>query len=252
LLIFNAGAGTDGEMSISKKNSAKEIKECFEGINRVIFKVNQVLDRSLFKPIAKGYRKLPNPIKSGTGNALNNLSHLVTVPNNILQGEFKDAGTNTIRFIVNTTAGVLGVFDVAATIGFENLDKEDYGQTLATWGVGPGCYIVIPVLGPSTLRDTISSFGSLAVNLDPWYNVSVARDTHHFSDFDYYASRGTKALDFRAKNIDSFENLEKNSMDFYASVKSLYIQDRKQKILNSKLSTIETQDDSDWEEIESK
>jgi phospholipid-binding lipoprotein MlaA len=86
---------------------------------------------------------------------------------------------------------------------------------------------------------------------DPWYNISAGKETQHFSDFDYWASRGTSGVDFRAKNIDSFENLEKNSMDFYASVRSLYIQDRQQKIANSN-KIIDTQDDSDWEEIETK
>jgi len=84
---------------------------------------------------------------------------------------------------------------------------------------------------------------------DPWYNVTVRNDTQYFTDFDYYASRATTGIDFRAKNIESFENLEQNSMDFYASVKSLYLQDRKQKILNSK-KVIDTMDDGDWEEIE--
>ena len=84
---------------------------------------------------------------------------------------------------------------------------------------------------------------------DPWYNITVRNDTNYFKDSDYYFSKGTAGIDFRAKNIDTFDNLEKNSMDFYASVRSLYLQDRKQKILNTKKIT-ETLDDSDWEEIE--
>ena len=115
-------------------------------------------------------------------------------------------------------------------------------------GVGPGCYVVLPVLGPSTVRDTAGSFANL-LGGDAWYNVTVANNTEHFSDSDYYLSRASSGIDFRAKNIDSFENLEKNSMDFYASVRSLYLQDRQQKIANSNAIT-ETQDDSDWEEIE--
>ena len=107
---------------------------------------------------------------------------------------------------------------------------------------------MLPVLGPSTIRDTAGSFVNI-LGGDAWYNVTVTNDTQHFSDFDYYASRASSGIDFRAKNIDSFENLEKNSMDFYASVRSLYLQDRQQKIANSKV-VIETQNDSDWEEIE--
>ena len=244
-------AGTDGDNSLSDKNRPEKIKDCFEGLNRSIFTFNKGLDNVIFEPMAKVYRTLPSPIRSGTSNAINNLSNLLTIPNNILQGNLKEAGTNTMRLAVNTTVGVLGLFDVASSIGFSEYVKEDYGQTLASLGVSPGCYIVMPILGPSTLRDSVGSFASMGLELNPWHNITVQRDTHHFGDFDYYGSRATGALDFRAKNIESFENLEKNSMDFYASVKSLYLQDRSQKILNSKKS-IQTQNDEDWEEIESK
>jgi len=247
MLATNVSAGTDGENSLSKKNSG-EVKDCFEGVNRATFKLNQVLDGVIFEPIAKAYRVLPSPVRAGTSNALDNLSTLVTIPNNILQGEFKKAGVNTGRFIVNTTVGVVGIFDVAKKIGFTEYEKEDYGQTLGVMGIGPGCYVVLPVLGPSTIRDTAGSFANI-LGGDAWYNVTIANDTKHFSDFDYYSSRASSGIDFRAKNIYSFENLEKNSMDFYASVRSLYLQDRQQKIYNSDLIT-ETHNDSDWEELE--
>ena len=247
MLATNVSADTDGENNLSKKNSG-EVKDCFESVNRATFKFNQVLDGVIFEPVAKAYRVLPSPVRVGTSNALDNLSTLVTIPNNILQGEFRKAGVNTSRFIVNTTIGVIGIFDVAEKIGFSEYEKEDYGQTLGVMGVGPGCYVILPVLGPSTIRDTAGSFANL-LGGDPWYNVTIAKDTQHLSDFDYYASRASTGIDFRAKNIDSFDNLEKNSMDFYASVRSLYLQDRQQKIANSNAIT-ETQNDSDWEEIE--
>ena len=246
--ISNVSAGTDGKDSLSKKNSG-QTKDCFEKLNRGIFAFNQSLDGAIFEPLAKGYRKLPVPIRQGTGNVLSNLSTLITIPNNLLQGDIKKAGENTLRFAVNTTLGILGIFDPASGLGFANLEKEDYGQTLATWGVGEGCYLVLPVLGPTTARDTIGMLSGTMGGGDPWYNVTVKNDTQYFTDFDYYASRATTGIDFRAKNIESFENLEQNSMDFYASVKSLYLQDREQKILNSK-KVIDTMDDGDWEEIE--
>ena len=228
----------------------KEVKDCFEGLNRATFAFNQGLDKAIFEPIAKGYRKLPSPIRTGTGNVVSNLSNLITIPNNLLQGDFKTAGINTARLSVNTTIGIFGIFDVAQQMGFvKDYKREDYGQTLGTWGVGEGCYLVLPVLGPSTVRDTVGSLTSF-LGGDPWYNVTVRNDTRYFKDSDYYISRGTDGLDFRAKNIDSFDNLEKNSMDFYASVRSLYLQDRKQKILNSN-KIVDTQDDSDWDEIQS-
>ena len=246
-LTLNVMASSDGELLL-KKNDPAEVKECWEGFNRATFALNQGLDKIIFKPVASVYRVLPTPVKSGVSNSLDNLSNLVTIPNNILQGEFSKAGVNAGRFVINTTVGILGLIDVATYLGFEEYEKEDYGQTLAVHGAGPGCYIVLPVLGPSTARDTVASITNF-VGGDAWYNVTVNNDTQYFSDFDYYASKATSGVDFRAKNYDSIENLEKNSLDFYASVKSLYLQDRQQKILNAKR-TIDTQNDSDWEEIE--
>ena len=252
MLTFSVSAGTDGENSLSKKNP-NSVKDCFENINRATFKFNQVLDGAIIEPIAKAYRVLPSPIRAGTGNALNNLSSLVTIPNNVLQGELKKAGVNTARFIVNTTIGVVGIFDVAQKIGFTDYEKEDYGQTLGTMGVGPGCYLILPILGPSTVRDTAGSFINV-LGGDPWYNASAGGNNHYLNDSDYITAKVLTGIDFRAKNIDSFKNLEKNSMDFYASVKSLYLQDRQQKIMNTKSkANIEIiYDDGDWEEIESK
>ena len=247
-LTLNVQASSAGDL-ILNKNDPAEIKDCFEKVNRATFTFNQALDGIIFKPIASAYRTFPSPIKNGVSNSLNNLSNLVTVPNNILQGDFTKAGINTGRFLINTTVGVLGLVDVAQYFGLNETEKEDYGQSLAKHGVGPGCYIVLPVLGPSTARDVVGS----SINFlggDAWYNVTVKNDTHHFSDFDYYASKGTAGVDFRAKNFDSIENLQENSLDFYASVKSLYLQDRQQKILNSK-KIINTQNDGDWEEIDS-
>ena len=240
-------AGSDGQNNLSK-NPNGEVKDCFEGINRGIFAFNQVLDNIIVEPLAKGYRYLPAPIRAGTSNALSNLSLVVTIPNNLLQGELGLAGKNTGRFLVNSTIGILGIFDPAAKIGLNNYEKEDWGQTLATWGVGEGCYLVLPILGPSTARDTIGSLTNY-IGGDAWYNITVRNDTRYVSDFDYYASVGTNGVDFRAKNLESFENLEINSLDFYASVKSLYLQDRRKRIANSDDIT-ETMDDSDWEEIE--
>ncbi len=246
-LIYNVNAASDGELLL-KKNNPAEVKECWEGFNRASFALNKGLDKIIFKPVASVYRNLPTPIKSGVSNSLDNLSNVITIPNNILQGDFAEAGINTGRFVINTTVGILGLIDVASLMGFEEYVKEDYGQTLATYGVGPGCYIVLPILGPSTARDSVALVTNF-VGGDAWYNVTVRNDTQYFSDFDYYFSKVTSGIDFRAKNYDSINNLETNSIDFYASVKSLYLQDRQQKILNVK-TIVDTQNDSDWEEIE--
>ena len=219
-LIFSASAGTDGENDLSKKNP-KQVKDCFEGLNRATFALNQGLDKVIFEPVAKAYRTLPSPVRTGTSNVLVNLSSLITIPNNILQGQFKTAGVNTGRFVVNTTVGILGIFDVAEKVGFSEYEKEDYGQTLAVWGVGSGCYLVLPVLGPSTLRDTAGSFMNV-MGGDPYYNVSVHGNNEYLDRSDYMLTKTLTAVDFRAKNLEAFDNLEKNSLDFYASVKSLF------------------------------
>jgi phospholipid-binding lipoprotein MlaA len=248
MLASSAIADTDGEKKLSKKTPGP-VKDCFESFNRGSFALNQGLDRAIFKPVAKAYRDLPSSVRTGTNNALVNLSSLITVPNNVLQGEFKKAGVNTGRFVINTTVGILGIIDVAEKMNFPEYEKEDYGQTLGTWGIGAGCYMVLPVLGPSTIRDTAGSFINI-LGGDPWYNASTHGNNEYLDDSVYIGSKVLTGIDFRAKNIDSLDNLEKNSMDFYASVRSLYLQDRQRKIANSN-ATIEVMFEGDWEEVES-
>ncbi len=253
LLSLNANAGSDGDLKLKKENQTKEIKDCFEKLNRATFAFNQGLDKAVIKPLAEGYRNLPDPIQRGTNNAVNNLSALITIPNNVLQGDVKTALINTGRFVINTTVGLLGTIDVANKMGFPKYIKEDYGQTLGAWGIGPGCYVVLPVLGPSTLRDTAGSFVNV-MGGDPWYNASVHGNNEFLSEGLYITSKALSGIDFRADNIESFENLEKNSIDFYASVRSLYVQDRENKIKNNQRGSIEVlyNDEEDWEEIDNK
>ena len=247
MISCSVSAGTDGENNLSK--NSQPVKDCFENVNRATFTLNQSLDKIIFKPVAKGYRSLPSSVRTGTSNVLTNISSLITIPNNILQGEFKTAGVNTGRFAINTTVGVLGIFDVAKKMGFSEYEKEDYGQTLGVWGVGAGCYVVLPVLGPSTVRDTAGSFVNI-LGGDPYYNISTNGNNEYLTTSQYVTTKILTGVDFRAKNIETIDNLEKNSLDFYASVRSLYLQDRQQKIANSN-PTIEIKYDADWEEIES-
>ena len=251
ILIFctNSFAGADGELDLSK--DSKPIKDCFEPLNRATFALNQSLDEAIIEPLAKGYRKLPDPVQRGTKNAVTNLSNLITIPNNVLQGDIKMALINTGRLVVNTTLGLLGTIDVANKMGFPKYEKEDYGQTLGVWGIGPGCYVVLPVLGPSTVRDTAGSFVNV-LGGDPWYNASVHGNNEFLNEEIFIISKALNGIDFRANNIESLENLEKNSIDFYASVRSLYTQDRENKIKNNQRGNIEVlyKDDQDWEEVE--
>ena len=225
-----------------------EVKDCFEKLNRVTFALNMGLDKIIFKPVSKGYRKLPSPIRTGTSNALSNLSNLITIPNNILQGDFGSAANNSARLIINTTLGIAGIFDPADTLGFEKREKEDFGQTLGVMGVGEGCYLVLPVLGPSTVRDTVGSLISMNGG-DAWHNITVRNDTQYFNESDYWVSKAMSGVDFRAKNLEAFDAMEKNSVDLYATVRSLYLQDRKNKINNSSSKT-EAMEDGDWDTLE--
>ena len=232
-------------------SNENEVKDCFEKLNRVTFALNMGLDKVIFKPVSKGYRKLPSTIRTGTSNALSNLSNLITIPNNILQGDFGSAANNSARFIINTTIGIVGIFDPANSFGFEKREKEDFGQSLGVMGVGEGCYLVLPVLGPSTVRDTVGSI--IAMNGgDVWHNITVRDDEEYVKEFkesDYWVSRVTSGVDFRAKNLEAFDAMEKNSVDLYATVRSLYLQDRKNKIKNIKAKT-DTLDDSDWDSLD--
>ena len=250
LLVLPANAGSDGELTL-KENRPKEIKDCFEKLNRATFAFNQGLDKAVIEPLAKGYRKLPDPIQKGTSNVVKNLSNLVTIPNNVLQGDIKLALINTGRLVVNSTIGILGTIDVANKMGFPKYEREDYGQTLGAWGVGPGCYLVIPVLGPSNLRDTAGSFANV-LGGDPWYNASVQGNNEYLNEQIYLTSKALSGIEFRAYNIESLDNIEKNSLDFYASVRSLYSQDRENKIKNNQRGSIEVlfKDEEDWQEIE--
>ena len=246
-LTISANAASDGEL-ILKKNEPTEIKDCSETFNRATFAFNQALDGIIFRPIAKIYRVLPSPVRSGVNNSLDNLSNLVTIPNNILQGDLKAAGNNSIRFIINSTIGIVGIFDPANALGFEKLEKEDFGQTFGAMGIGEGCYLVLPVIGPSTVRDAVGSLVSMTGG-DAWYNVTVKNDTQYLKESDYYLSKLGEGIDFRAKNFESFDSLKKNSVDFYATVRSLYLQDRERKIKNLKVKT-DTLDDSDWDSLD--
>ncbi len=248
ILFSMANAGSDGNIELKSNSDSSEVNDCFEKVNRGIFAFNQGLDKVIFKPLATGYRKLPQPVRSGASNALGNLGNVVTIPNNVLQGDLKSAGVNTMRFLINSTLGIGGLFDVASYYGLEKREKEDYGQTLGSWGVGEGCYFVLPVLGPTTVRDSIGSVVNV-VGGDAWYNVTVANDTQYFNEADYYFSRVMSGVDFRAKNLESFDSLEKTSLDLYSSVRSLYLQDRRKKIQNLDEVT-ETLSDDDWEEVD--
>jgi len=223
--------------------NTKAADECFEKTSRAIFKFNMALDDIILEPIAKGYNKLPSPVKTGTNNFTSNIGTLLSIPNNVLQGNLKQLGHSVGSFAINTTVGIFGFLNPAEKLGLKPY-KEDVGQTLGTYGIGSGCYFVLPLLGPTTARD---SFGMLADTfIDPFAHVTIRENeilSTSGNSLDYYSVKGTSAIDFRASNDKNLENLEKNSIDLYSSFKSIYLQDRENKIKNS----VKEQDD--WENL---
>ena len=219
---------------------AKATDECFEGVSRAVFSFNMAFDDIILEPIAKGYNKLPKPMKDGTSNFTSNIATLLSIPNNLLQGNIKAIRSIRWKFYCKHTSRILGFLNVEK-IGLKP-HKEDVGQTLATYGVGPGCYFVLPILGPTTARDSIGLIADSFV--DPFAHVTI-REKELFSvsgnDLDYYSLKGVSAVDFRSDNIKNFTSLEKNSLDLYSSFKSIYLQDREKKIRNS------DSDQSDWD-----
>ena len=214
-------------------DKVKAAEECFEGLSRSVFKFNLTFDEVILEPIAKGYNKLPSPIRKGTGNFTSNIATLLSIPNSLLQGNIKQAGHATGSVIINTTVGIFGFLNPAEKIGLKPY-KEDVGQTLASFGVGTGCYFVLPILGPTTARDSVGLIADTF--LDPFAHITI-RENELFgisgNKLDYYSIKGTTAIDFRSENIQNFDSLEKNSIDLYSSYKSLYLQDRENKVKNS-------------------
>ena len=160
ILLFSNylyGAASDEVQTVSSDfETSKIVDEVYDPIepfNRAIFSFNNAADKIILEPVSKGYKKLPSPLQTGISNFLSNLRMPLVVVNQLLQGQGKNASESTGRFLVNSTIGVFGLIDVADKIGLEE-KQEDFGQTLATWGVGDGFYIVLPLFGPSNVRDT--------------------------------------------------------------------------------------------------
>lgn len=197
----------------------------FESINRPIFSFDQKLDKVILRPAAKGYASaVPAPVRSSIHNFLINLDLPVTFANDVLQGEAKRATDDFARFFMNSTFGIAGLFDPATKAGVP-YHEEDFGQTLGRWGVGEGPYLVLPLLGPDPPRDAIGQ--GVDIFFDP---TTYVRFRSHI-----YYSAGRSALevvDLRSRNLDALDNIERSSVDYYATVRSLYRQQRDNEIRN--------------------
>lgn len=186
----------------------------FESFNRAVFSFNDTADTYVLRPIAKGYRAVtPDPVEKAVARVFSNLGEINSVANSLLQGKFDKAGRHTSRFLINTTLGIGGILDVAEPAGLPKLDGEDFGQTLATWGVDSGPYLVLPLLGSSTVRDTPTRYVDSL--LDPVFEV------------DHVPTRntilGAEALSGRAELLQAEKLI---SGDKYIFTREVYLQRR--------------------------
>jgi phospholipid-binding lipoprotein MlaA len=194
-------------------------RDPWEGFNRASFKFNDSLDRAILRPVTRGYVKVtPRFIRTGVSNALSNLDSITTIVNDALQGKMKQAGRDSARFLLNSTLGLGGLLDPATAAGLENND-EDFGQTLGKWGVKSGPYVMLPLLGPSTLRDTFARIPDQFT-----HPVNYLED-----DSTRYAIRAVDILDLRAGLLSLDEQLAR-SYDRYAFVRNAYLQRREFKV----------------------
>lgn len=197
-----------------------------EPVNRAVYGVNQAVDYVLLRPLAYAYRDgLPDPIQERIGNTLRNLASPVVLANDLMQGEWDRAWTTFMRFLINSTWGLAGLHDIAAPMGFKRHD-EDFGQTLATAGVGEGPYLVLPLLGPSNARDAVGRAVDWA--MDPVRILAAAKNWDEFQ----WTRTGLTIVDARASLIDPINEIERSSLDTYVALRSMYRQRRAAEISN--------------------
>jgi phospholipid-binding lipoprotein MlaA len=201
-----------------------EVWDPLETPNRFLFAINKTLDTFILRPVAVAYRDLtPNGVQRGTRNVLNNLGEPVTAVNELAQGEGTRAVQTIARFLINSTLGLLGIFDVAKDFGLPHT-KEDFGQTIGVWAKAPpedgGPYLVLPLAGPSNARDAVGILVDYLI--DPFRIGAEQLDVEWL----LYARSGLDAVDARSRTLQALDDLEKNSVDYYSAVRSAYTQRR--------------------------
>lgn len=220
---------------------SEDVNDPLEPVNRAIFWVNEGLDVVLIRPAAKVYRTvLPTPAQKGVRNALRNLRSPLDLTNQLLQGDWDGAGNVLKRFLINSTVGLAGLIDVAGDNGIP-YEYESLDQTLAIWGIPEGPYLVLPLLGPSSLRDATGTAGEFLA--DPVSNYASNTDREWVN----YTRAGLSALDTRAEYIEALDDVKRNSFDYYASMRSLYRQRRDGWIRDGKPAVEQMPDIPDYE-----
>jgi phospholipid-binding lipoprotein MlaA len=228
--VLTAGCSTSNPGSIAQNDP-------YETTNRAVFNFNTSVDHAIAKPVAKFYNHaVPEFARDGIHNFLYNLDKPVTLGNDILQGEADRAGETFGRFVVNSTLGIGGLIDVATMIGVSD-HSEDFGQTLGVWGAGEGVYLVLPLMGPAPPRDLAGNVADIF--MDPLLYIN-----YHGSDTWEVVRGGVGVVDMRARSVDTTEQIERTSIDFYATTRSLYRQYRNSEIRNGRPET-ETSDPAD-------
>lgn len=221
-VLVVSGCATHPQTQQPAVSAEEDFNDPLEDANRKIFDFNQVVDRHVLVPVAKAYRAgLPEPVRNSVRDFLNNLNEPLIFANDALQGDFRRAKETVVRFVLNTTIGIAGLVDVAGRWGIPYHD-QDLGVTLGVWGVPPGPYLVVPVLGPSDPRDlgaeVAQSFG------DPWNRLVTGHPyTLYWIPF---VRGGVDGIDQRARYLDTLADIERTSLDYYATIRSLYRQRR--------------------------
>lgn len=218
-------AGMVALEALAGPTRAQEVNDPLEPVNRAIFKVNDTLDRYALEPVARGYRyAAPDQFKISLTNVLNNLSTPVVLANDVLQGEPGRALDTLGRFLINSTLGIGGLFDVASKLDLPR-HEEDLGQTFGVWGAGPGPFLMLPLLGPSTVRDAGGRVGDFF--FDPLNTCCIDTAVRYGRD-------GAGIISTRESLIDQIDDLRKNSIDPYATVRTVYLQSRAAEIANGR------------------
>lgn len=214
----------------------QEINDPLEPMNRQILKFNRGFEKVVLTPVAKTYRVLlPAPARKGVYNVLHNLKSPVIFSNDVMQGEAKRAGDTFLRFLVNSTLGIGGLFDVATKLGIESHD-EDFGQTLAVHGAGEGFYLVLPIFGPSSPRDGIGL--GIDILIDPIFWILRSENLNYVN----YIRTGVDGVDRYTRNLDEIDELKRTSLDYYAALRSSYRQNRLSEIRNGREDELELPD----------